>query len=74
MYDSTRSNVPTYKIERRRRRWALCEVVCVSIIQLAEGGHVPSSCGCINDSGILIIHSDVLLCVNSEQKETGQEC
>lgn len=73
MYNSTRSNAPTRKIERRCRRGVLRKHVRASVIQGVGCRRCPSSGGCVNDSGILIIQGDVSLCVDSEKKDIGQE-
>jgi hypothetical protein len=73
MYNSTKSNVPTRKIERRCRRGVLRKHVRASVIQGVGCRRCPGSGGCVNNSGILIIQGDVSLCVDSEKKDIGQE-
>ena len=68
MLQLDRIHVLTRKFESRCRFWFVCEPVCVPIIQRAVLSLIPCSFGCINDSRVPIIQSNVLLCVNSERR------
>ena len=70
-----RIHLPTRKSEGRCRFWIVCKHVCALIIQRVcyVVRRVPCSWGCINDSCVHIIQSNVLLGVNSEEKDPGKE-
>jgi len=73
MLQLDRIHVPTLKVKGRCPYiWSLCEHVCAPII-LRAIAVVPGSWGCINDSCVHIIQSNVFLSVNSEGKDPGKE-
>jgi len=73
MLQLDRIHVPTLKVKGRCPYiWSLCKHVCAPII-LRAIALFPGSWGCINDSCVYIIQSNVFLSVNSEGKDPGKE-
>jgi hypothetical protein len=75
MIQLDRIHLPTRKIEGRCRFWILCKHVRAPgpIIQRIFLSRVPCPWGCIDDGCVLIIQTNVSLCVNSEKKDPGYE-
>ena len=73
MLQLDRIHVPTRKFEGRCRFWVVCKHVCASIIHQASLRLIPCFWGCVNDSWVLVIQINVLLCVNSEIKDPRKE-